>query len=225
MEWSSDAHCPHGDTSIAKSVAVTTKTAGLTVAAYGSYYRLGASEEQGLTFASVLASAVALGAPAIRIWAGAAGSAETTPKQRNAVIADARRISLLAAAAKVRVLTEWHAGTLTDTGASGRAFLTDVGQPNFGTVWQPGIGLDPAVAEAELTAVLPWVEHLHVFHWRTHERRPLAEGAAAWRRYLALAATTGKVTCAALEFVRGDEPAQLGPDAATLNTLLREIAK
>ena len=223
IEWGGDVHCPHGDVVIAKQVATATATAGLTVAAYGSYYRIGVSEAQGLSFAQVLASAVALGAPAIRVWVGNQGSAATSAPQRAAIIADAQRIADLAAAVNIRVLSEWHGGTLTDTSDSGVDFLRCVGHSHFATVWQPSVGLSTEAALAELAAVLPWVEHLHVFHWRQHERLPLSDGVDAWRRYLSLAATTGKVRGALLEFVRADEPAQLAFDAATLLQLLKEI--
>lgn len=224
IEWGGDVHCPHGDEVTARQVAEFTVAAGLSVAAYGSYYRVGVSESQGLSFASVLASAVALRAPAIRVWAGASGSATTPSEQRAAIIVDAQRIATLAAQAGVRVLSEWHGGTLTDTAESGRDFLQAVGHDHFATVWQPGVGLSTEAALVELAAVLPWVEHLHVFHWRAHERLPLSDGTEAWRRYLALAGTTGRVRSAALEFVRNDEPAQLAPDAATLLQLMREVS-
>jgi 3-dehydroshikimate dehydratase len=223
IEWGGDVHCPHGDEATARTVAAATAAAGLTVAAYGSYYRVGVSEAQGLSFAQVLASAVALGAPAIRVWAGNQGSAETSPTQRTAIISDARRIADLAAAVGIRVLSEWHGGTLTDTSASGVDFLRAVGHPHFATVWQPSVGLSTAAALAELAAALPWVEQLHVFHWHQRERLPLQEGADAWRRYLELAASSGKVRAALLEFVRADEPAQLVRDAASLLDLLAPL--
>jgi sugar phosphate isomerase/epimerase len=224
IEWGGDIHCPHGDVARAQAVGEATRRAGLTVAAYGSYYRIGVSEQEGLTFVSVLESAVALGAPRIRVWVGNRGSADCPPQQRLAIIADAQRIATLAAERNIRVVSEWHGGTLTDHAASGVDFLRAVGHPNFTTVWQPSVGLDTDAALAELTAALPWVEHLHVFHWQMHDRRPLAEGADRWRRYLACAAATGRPLTAALEFVLGDEPQQLVRDAATLNTLLAELA-
>ncbi len=223
IEWGGDVHCPHGDEAIAKQVATATAAAGLTVAAYGSYYRVGVSEAQGLGFAQVLASAVALGAPVVRVWVGNQGSAATSAQQRAAIVADAQRIAGLAAHANVRVLSEWHGGTLTDTSASGIDFLRSVAHSHFATMWQPSVGLSTDAALAELTAVLPWVEQLHVFHWQEHQRLPLSDGIDAWRRYLSLAATTGKVRGALLEFVRADEPAQLAFDAATLLQLLKEV--
>lgn len=222
LEWGGDVHCPHGDLGKAAEIVRLTHERGLTVAAYGSYYRLGRSEESGLHFTDVVASAKALGAPYIRVWAGWKGSAATTAEERAAVLADARRCALIAASAGVTIVTEWHANTLTDALDSGRDLLTAVDHPAFATVWQPAAGIAVDQAEAELRALLPWVRHLHVFHWIGHERRPLAEGVDAWRRYLGAAASTGRDFTAALEFVRNDDPAQLAADGATLNLLLKE---
>lgn len=47
-------HCPHGDTARALQLRELTRAHGLEVGAYGSYYRLGVSEAQGLSFSAVL---------------------------------------------------------------------------------------------------------------------------------------------------------------------------
>ena len=219
IEWGGDKHCPHGDVARATEVAGLTRARGLTVGAYGSYYRLGGGP--GVPdFADVLGSAQALGAPRIRVWAGTSGSAGTSAAQRAVIVADGRLCAELAAEHGITVVSEWHGGTLTDTLESGRGLLTAIGHPGFRTVWQPGVGLDAEQALAELAGILPWLDHLHVFHWQERERRPLAEGAARWRRYLDLAATAGRPLVAAVEFVLGDDPAQLMRDGAALNDLL-----
>lgn len=102
-------HCPHGDTARALQLRELTRAHGLEVGAYGSYYRLGVSEAQGLSFSAVLASAQARGAPRIRVWAGNTGSAACPPAQRAAIIAEARRCADLASAVGITVLSEWHA--------------------------------------------------------------------------------------------------------------------
>ena len=50
IEWGGDIHVPHGDLKQAKQVCAQTEEAGLQVAAYGSYYRVGESEREGLAF-------------------------------------------------------------------------------------------------------------------------------------------------------------------------------
>ena len=70
IEWHGIEHVPHGDLGIAERIAQCTVDAGLAVATYGSYYVVGESENQGLSFASVLQTAKALHARMIRVWAG-----------------------------------------------------------------------------------------------------------------------------------------------------------
>jgi len=77
IEWGADVHVPHGDLKRAREVRKLTADAGLSVAACGSYYRVGVSEAQGLAFENVLETAVALKAPTVRVWAGDKGSQDT----------------------------------------------------------------------------------------------------------------------------------------------------
>jgi sugar phosphate isomerase/epimerase len=221
IEWGGDIHVPHGDLASAREVRKRTQDAGLTVAAYGSYYRAAQSEPAGLPFARVLESAVELGAPIIRVWAGAAGSAAASPAGRAEVAADLRRVAALAAVARVGVSLEFHNGTLADTADSTARLLTEVGHANLSTYWQPQLGRDTAASAADLRRLLPRLSHLHVFHWLTlSDRRPLAEGAAPWREYFDVAATAAGERYAMLEYVEGDAPANFLRDAATLKSWL-----
>jgi sugar phosphate isomerase/epimerase len=223
IEWGGDIHVPHGDVEVARSVAALTRDAGLSVSAYGSYYRAGAKTEKDPAFPAVLDSAVAMGAPVIRVWAGRKGSDVATKEERDAVAKDLRDISA-AAAGRCRIALEFHANTLTDTLASTLAVLDAAKHDNLYTYWQPPSGRPLEQNLTELKQVLPRLLNLHVYHWSTPaDRRPLAEGADDWRQYLAIAATQPNCQHASLEFVRGDDVAQLKPDAATLGLLLGEI--
>ena len=82
IEWGGDIHVPHGNLNVAREVAARTREAGLQVAAYGSYYRVGRDETRQEAFAQILDTAVALQAPLIRVWAGEQGSAKTPPATR-----------------------------------------------------------------------------------------------------------------------------------------------
>ena len=222
IEWGGDIHVPHGDFVRAREVRQRTLDAGLTVAAYGSYYKLNKSEADGLRFESVLETAVALGAPTIRVWAGALGSAQADAASRAAVVADAQRIAGLAQAAGVTVSSEYHARSLTDTNTSAQTFLTEIQHPNFFTFWQPHNGAPVETNLTGLRAILPRLTQVHCFHWLPpeHERRPLAEGADVWRQYFAVVKASGRDHCALLEFVAGDEPANFLRDAVTLRQLV-----
>lgn len=223
IEWGGDLHVPHGDLSAAEQVRTITADAGLAVAAYGSYYRAAVSEPD-LAFDAVLETALALGAPVIRVWAGNQGSDAATPERRAAVGDDLGRIAAMAADAGVTVALEYHANTLTDTAASACRLLADVNHPNLLTCWQPPNNQHAAVCRESLQAVLPHLANLHVFVWHYDTgrcvRKPLADGADRWQPYLELARTAPGERWALVEFVRGDDPDQYLADARALQQWL-----
>ena len=223
IEWGGDIHVPHGEMRGAREVRTLTEEAGLKAAAYGSYYRAGWSEENGLAFRQVLETAMELGAPTIRVWPGAKGSAEVDAHGREAVIADLRRIAELAAQVGVTVSTEFHGGTLTDTNESARQMLSEVGHTNLLTCWQPHNGEETAECLAGLRAVLPKVGNVHVFHWwpKAAERHPLVDGEARWQEFLRELKTLPGERYAMLEFVTNDEVEAFWRDAGTLERWLR----
>lgn len=222
IEWGGDIHVPHGDLARARAVRALTTGAGLAVAAYGSYYKAAHSEDQGLPFARVLETAVTLGAPVIRVWAGPAGSAETPAATRARVVADLDRVAGLAAAAGVQVAAEFHGGTLTDTNESAARLLAEVPHPNFRAYWQPSVNYDDPACLAGIDLIGPRLSHVHVFHWETvRNRRPLAEGADRWAKFLRRIAAAPGDRYALLEFVEADAPASFLRDAATLTAWLK----
>lgn len=220
IEWGGDIHVPPGDVARAREVRSLTEDAGLVVSALGSYYRAGPAAKGGPSFAAVLESASLLGAPCIRVWAGNQGSAETEAAVRAEIVDDLRSIAEQAARSGVRVATEWHAGTLTDTTESALSLLRAVDHSNFGTFWQPRIGEAVAQGVADIRAIARWLRAVHVYHWRTvQDRRPLAEGAEPWRAFLAeIHASAPAVRFASLEFLPAETFEDLRRDAATLAT-------
>ena len=216
VEWGGDVHAPHGDEARVQAVARMGADAGLRVAAYGSYYRVGHPETG--PFEAVLASAAALGAPHIRVWPGSQGSDSADEAYFQKVVADSRRIGDLAQAERISIVYEFHANTLTDTNAATVRLLQTVDHANVRSLWQPPRYAALADNLAGVEALRPWLEYLHVFHWhlQTGERRPLAEGEDLWRDYLAQAAHPDRTRYALLEFVQDDAPEAFLRDAATL---------
>ena len=53
--------------------------------------------------------------------------------------------------------------------------------------WQPSTCWTHEQHQAALRDMLPYLTNLHAYHWVGGERRPLAEGAAAWRDFLRIA--------------------------------------
>ncbi|MFW6060525.1 MAG: sugar phosphate isomerase/epimerase family protein [Phycisphaeraceae bacterium] len=221
IEWGGDVHAPHGDVDTARRVAQMTRDAGLDVIAYGSYYRVCASDD--LSFDHVIDSARALGTDLVRIWAGRGTFAEMTEDYRKRVADETRRFADRAADAGLTLAFEYHRGTLTETADSARRLLEEVDRPNVKSLWQPDPRLSVDENDAALRAVLPWVVNLHVFSWDSAGTRlPLADGEAWWARYLATAKESGRDHAALIEFVTDAEPDNFLADARTLRQWLRK---
>jgi hypothetical protein len=77
VEWSSDTHVPPGDLRTAESIMMATLRAGLTVSAYGSYYRIGGGTAG---FAPLLASARPPGAEHTRMGCASLGNSGPAPR-------------------------------------------------------------------------------------------------------------------------------------------------
>ena len=221
VEWGGDIHVPHGRTETAQQVAAMTRDAGLTVSSYGSYYRLGHEPEQ---FAQVLETAIALGAPIIRVWPGRVASGKADSAYRAQVAEDGRRVAQMADRSGIRIACEWHGNTLTDTAESARSLFDAVEHAAFGTYWQPHGHMSVQDCLLDMEAALPRLVGLHVAHCdsQTGRRLDLSSGRSIWKSYLAKAKEAGDLF-ALLEFVRDDDPAQMVEDAAALREWLDEV--
>ncbi len=229
IEWGGDIHCPHGDTASAAQAGAMTRDAGLAVSSYGSYYRAGRPVEgkDAPPLEAVLASAVAMEAPLIRIWAGGYGSdaAEADEAYRAEVADDVRRIADLAASVGVRIAFEYHAGSLTDTLESALRLLAAIDHDNVGCYWQPPLGAAKSDNLTAIEALADKLANVHVFHWLTApgdkiDHHPLAEGQGNWMDYFAEIAAIPGDRWALLEFVRDGSEENYRRDAAMLRQLL-----
>ena len=233
IEWGGDVHVPHGDLGRAAAVGAHTRSRGLAVASYGSYYRFDDVVGIDATDASdapsldpVLDTAVALGAPVVRVWAGRRASAACPASDRDRIVQYARQAGDRAAARGLTLAFEYHANTLTDTAASARALLDAIDHRQVRSLWQPSHRIDRDANTRALNDILPWLVGVHMFHWGSggfRDRLSLAAGAAdvaEWLAVLRSAAPNDRIPVM-LEFVPGDDPEQLRRDAATLTELLQ----
>ena len=225
IEWGGDIHVPHGDVGTAGKIGQATRQAGLAVAAYGSYYRVGHDEPA--PFETVVETTVALEAPLIRVWAGKQGSAQSDRAYRDRVVAESQRIADVAAAKGLSLAYEFHNNTLTDTAASAGKLVSDVGRENVRCYWQARVGAPVQDCLNDVKALAPVLANVHVFAWsvgvESPERMTLQEGADAWRTYLPTIAAAAGDRFAMLEFVKDDSPKSLAADAKALNTLVAEV--
>lgn len=236
IEWGGDVHVPHGDIDTAEKVGALTRAAGLAVVAYGSYYRfddvLGGPDATVL-FETVLETAVALGAPVIRVWAGRKASGDTSEAERNTVVEKARAIGDAARGHGVDVAFEYHRGTLTDTNDSALDLLRRIDQPAIKSLWQPAHDEDVPTRIAGLKRILPFLAHIHCFYWTVKpgesrpERLPLRDGEDAWRAYLSAVRESALAErppiWVLMEFVRDDSIVQFHADAETIGRWVNEI--
>lgn len=221
LEWGGDVHVPAGDVRHAEQIGRQTREAGLSVAAYGSYYRAGLPEQDKGDWPAVRDAALALGAPLVRVWAGKGAPDGFTADGRREVYDDLRRITEDAQRHGLTVATEYHGGTLTETAASNTDLWQALNDTALKTLWQPVPTLSVEENVARMEAVAPRLANLHVFTWMPdYQRLPLADGLEDWSTWLDAVPRDGTPRYLLLEFVRDNDPANLPADATALHQLI-----
>ncbi len=224
VEWSENIHVFPDDEAGAAALYQKTAEAGLQVAAYGSYYRLGEQAEPELSFARSLKSAAALNASIIRVWAGDRPSAEVEDDEYKSLAAEAALIAEMAAGYKIKVAFEWHRNTLTDTNESAMRLLELADHPNLYCLWQPTLLLSMEERVAGIRQLGDRLLNLHVYYWPEDVRRPLAEGIEVWKQYLQYVDDETD-RYGLLEFVMGDSEEQFLADAKVWKEILEKSSK
>jgi 3-dehydroshikimate dehydratase len=202
-----------------------TLDSGLKVAAYGSYYRTGVGHPKADPFEKVLETAVELGAPTIRVWAGNKSSKDADAGWWFRVIEDTRNIASLAEQAGVSICFEYHGNTLTDSPQAVLRLMKEVNHPNLCSLWQPPAALGTNECLLLIKDIFPWIGNVHVFHWNDHGRLPLEEGKDRWTKYLEILSQLTDERFVMLEFVRNDQPEQMLRDAEVLNQIVEYVKR
>jgi sugar phosphate isomerase/epimerase len=220
IEWGGDIHVPHGDIKQAEYVGERTRTARLAVAAYGSYFRF---DSDGCTFKEILKTAVALGAPLIRVWAGKKNSEEADRSYYEKIVREARTAGELCAKAGVTLAFEYHGNTLTDTNLSARNFIRDINHPSVSSYWQPPVGMKSRDCLEGINLIKDHLTWVHVFHWGNDSgtRFLLSQGVEQWRDYIGKIPPAEGIRWFLIEFVKDDSPENFLDDAKTLKSLLK----
>jgi sugar phosphate isomerase/epimerase len=217
IEWGGDIHVPHGDINVAREVSKITKEEGLYTAAYGSYYRVGCSND----FEAVLETAKELDAPTIRVWAGNKGSEKADENWWEKVIEESYRISEMSKKQNITISYEYHENTLTDTHQSAIKLLSKVNHPNLYTYWQPLFGTEHSLRIEGLKSVLPQISDIHVQYRSDGQTMSLSDGIELWEQYIEIIKEDKKQRTAMLEFVKDNDPEQFLKDAETLKNILK----
>lgn len=214
IEWGTDVHVHDADS--ADRAREACAAAGLKILSLGSYYRAGSFGD----FDDVVALAVRVGAPRIRIWAGSVEPDDADQQVWDAVVADTQRIAGLAAEHGILLAYEFHGGTLTSTVEGTLELLGRVGRANVSTYWQPAVGLSEQDALASLRRLIGHVTGVHCFSWWPGtERLPLEGRKQLWQAVSDTIRGSGRDLDMMLEFVEEDLPANVTRDAGFLRRI------
>ncbi len=225
IEWGGDIHVPHGNIKKAHRVKMMTENAGIEVASYGSYYRVGCHNSDIGPFEKVLDTAVALGAPTIRVWAGNKGSDEADQELREKVVEESKEIAHMAKKEGITISFEYHGNTLTDSSESARKLLREVSHENIRSYWQPPINNTIDENLQSLKDISLWLSNVHVFYWKVTERYPLSDGEDHWIKYLKEVDKLQGERYAMLEFVKDDSPEQFLNDSRCLKEVIAMVKR
>lgn len=221
IEWGGDVHVPAGNMDAAAEVGEMCARYGLEICAYGSYFRVGDGIAE---FEKNLLTALALGAPLVRIWCGRRGASQADAEYRRRIVGELRKICALADEKGMLVAPEFHGGTLTDDPDSVRRLIDETADvENLRFYWQPRWDWNEETRLDTLRMVLPRLAHIHTFTWRHTpdiQRMRLEDGAQMWKKVLRIAGEAH----ALIEFVHGDDEAALLDDANALNGWITELA-
>jgi len=226
IEWGGDIHVPHGDIKTAKEVLHLTIESGLSVSAYGSYYKVGCVDRNFENFKKIVETGVALKAPTIRVWAGEKISAAADIEYRKNVVEGSRLIADIAKKAGITISFEFHSGTLMDTNESAIQFLKEINHNYVKTYWQPNLNMDIGQKLEGLKWISPMLTNIHVFYWAKDDagnttRNPLRNGEKDWKIYFNYIHNLPGYHYAMIEHVKNDEPDQFLEDAKVLKDLIR----
>ncbi len=219
IEWGGDVHVPAGEAGLAREVRRRTEAAGLKALSYGGYYRLGSSSEK--EFDGLLACAGALGVRDVRIWGGSKGSADLSPGEWAALVAEAKALAQKAAAQGIVLSLECHNWTVTDDWRAAKRFLDEVGSPALRMYWQPNQFRTEQYNLEAARGLAPYVTNIHAFSWEGDKRLPLEAHGDRWKKYLAVLAD-GRPHALILEFMHDDRIETLPEAARVLRGWIRD---
>ncbi len=132
LEWGGDIHVK--DVETAKKAKKLCDAAGISVAAYGSYYRVGSNDAT--EWKKICEIASVLGARCIRVWLGKADSEVTDGKTYESLVADAKSMCAVAAEYSIDVCCECHPNTYNNNTDGFLKIREDIGYDNFKTYFQ-----------------------------------------------------------------------------------------
>lgn len=218
IEWGvSDGHMPLEDAARAREIRELSEESSIEIFSLGSYCNMENRKECDRT----LHTAVMLGAPIIRIWAGRKSPADCEEEYRRLIIDNTIYMSECAAAHNITLGFEYHPYTLTETCEDALALVRSVNRSNVGLYWQPGNSLSAEENVRDRDRVLPCcVGNIHVQNYSPENGYGLLEEIKD-RLQAYFGDICGEPYRVMIEFVKDASVENLKADAAALLEMIR----
>ena len=222
VEWGSDIHVPAGDMERARAVKEASDRAGVRICSYGSYYQLGEYEDVVAVFRPYLETALVLGAPIIRVWAGKIGSADATEEYYERIVEEMKRLCDMTEPHQITLAFEFHKNTLADTADSALWLCREIDRKNFGMYYQQKPENSPEENCATLEKLMPYLKMVHVFYYENRMKKSLQDegGVDFWTRIIGRIKEEQVQVNLLLEFLKDSSLEGLKREADVLKKLL-----
>lgn len=182
IEWGSDVHAPKEDLENLKKLSDLQKEYGVKCSSYGTYFTLGTTPVNEL--AEYFRAAKILGTRIVRLWCGEKDSELYSEAEKKQLFDTCRQAAAMAEECDVILCMECHNNTFTNRKEGALELMEAVNSSHFRMYWQPNQFREEAENIAYAGLLSSYTEHLHVFHWKEHDRFPLSEGIEKWHAYL-----------------------------------------
>ena len=160
IEWGvSDTHMKLCDKKSAEEIKKVSSEYAVEIFSLGSYCYMEEKKECD----DALETAVLLGAPIIRIWAGKLPPCECDDEYRNKIISNTIYMAEKAKKHNIVLGFEYHPWTLTETADDAIALINDINKDNVGLYWQPSGNILPEENVLDRNKVMPYcVGNMHI---------------------------------------------------------------
>lgn len=139
MEWAADAHIRPGDAKAAERVMMATLRADMTLSSYASIYRACSEDKELARFKALLATASAMYAPNLRIFAPEAGPARKGLLGKGSeekTVGELRRLGDAAAARGITVCLSMGKHTMLDAYPAALSLAARTAHPFVRLAWE-----------------------------------------------------------------------------------------
>lgn len=223
IEWSADAHAPHGEIRTAEALMIATLRAGLTITSYASFFRIGDSDNK--SFAAVLESARVLNAPIVRVWASTqAGDSLSEDTLIKTQMANAKILADMAGHCGVTLSLEAHEHSQINTYTSLATLVNAVNHPFFQVCWSPLPKMSSEEQLEGLKLLAPQINLIHVRNWTsTYDRKSLSTNKETWTAIINILKAKDQTTASdhwtLLEYLENEDIQTLKKEATLLSDM------